>query len=52
MLIAGLGNLRKSSMVKVLAERALHIQVFDTEVNRVRTRLDSCGKRLARAYRV
>ena len=51
MLIAGLGNLPQIVNGKGIGGTGTHIQVFYTEVNRVRTRLDSCGKRLARAYR-
>ena len=51
MLITGLGNLPQIVNGKGIGGTGTHIQVFDTEVNRVRTRLDSCGKRLARAYR-
>ena len=51
MLIAGLGNLPQIVNGKGIGGTSTHIQIFDTEVNRVRTRLDSYGKRLARAYR-
>ena len=47
MLITGLSNLPQIVNSKGIGGTGTHIQVLYTEVNRVRTRLNGCGKRLA-----
>ena len=50
-LIAGTGYLAQVIYCKRIRRTGTHIQILDTEINRVRTCLDSGRQRFARAYR-